>query len=110
MSRTWKDEHKSDGFHVGNRLERQARPADRKAKWVEANLVECVGVVEDFSIVFEPSGSPGHPSHFGTGYEPLCDECQVAEPEVKCYCRRCFLHDDPGGCLRFNDPLLEVLS
>lgn len=36
MSRTAKWEHKTDSWHVGHRLERKARPADRKVRWAEA--------------------------------------------------------------------------
>lgn len=38
MSNTAKWEHRSDGFHIGNRLERQARPAGARAQAFAADL------------------------------------------------------------------------
>jgi hypothetical protein len=38
MARTDKWEHRSDGFHIWHRLERQARPAGRDAQVFEADL------------------------------------------------------------------------
>lgn len=32
MAHTCKSEHRSDGFHIGHRLERQARPAGASAR------------------------------------------------------------------------------
>lgn len=79
MSRTLKAEHASDGWHVGCRLARQARPAGRVAVLVRDELVGDDGEGEDLVIHFEPA---------------------VVEPEdCGCWCRRCLLHDDCGGCL-----------
>jgi hypothetical protein len=38
MSRTAKWEHRSDGFHIGHRLERQARSAGRDLQAAQADL------------------------------------------------------------------------
>ena len=38
MSRTAKWEHRSDGWNITNRMERQARPAGRDAQVFEADL------------------------------------------------------------------------
>lgn len=38
MARTAKWEHRSDGFHIGNRLDRQARPSGRQAQAFAVDL------------------------------------------------------------------------
>jgi hypothetical protein len=38
MAHTTKWEHRSDSWHTGHRLERQARPAGRDAQVFEADL------------------------------------------------------------------------
>jgi hypothetical protein len=38
MSRTAKWEHRTDGWHIGHRLERQARPAGRDLERFQSDL------------------------------------------------------------------------
>ena len=38
MSRTFKDEHRTDGYHIGHRLERQARQPQRNRRAFAADL------------------------------------------------------------------------
>lgn len=94
MSRTTKTEYsKPDGWHLGHRLERQARPAGRVAALVEAELV-AEGDEDD---VLDMDQIP-------TVQEQM-DMWDDDQPEPRhntpCggWCRRCLLHDDPGGCL-----------
>jgi hypothetical protein len=84
MSRTTKTEWSTpDGWSVGIRLERQARPAGRIAGLVAAELAaEADG--PDLSIVFVP----------------VEDE----DEDCGCSCRRCLLHGDCGGCLTGHLP------
>lgn len=91
MSRTLKDEHKTDGWNVGRRLERQARSAGRMRAILEAEA-ECDGhdgeheelfAEWEQSLIFEddPWDLDGYTSPCG------------------CHCRRCLLHGDCGGCV-----------
>lgn len=38
MARTWKNEHHTDGMHIGWRIERESRPAGARAKAFYADL------------------------------------------------------------------------
>lgn len=89
MSRTLKDEHKSDGWNVGRRLARQSRPAGRMLAVLEAEDDGPEDFGEDLVVRFEAPEDPG-----AWDFEPWAsaDWCG-------CYCRRCLLHDDCGGCL-----------
>lgn len=41
--------------------------------------------------------------------EPYIPEPEPERPD--CYCRRCYLHDDPGGCLvAYAASLVEAAS
>jgi len=40
---------------------------------------------------------------------PAPDEAEMDDME-RCYCRRCLLHDDPGGCLRRQPADQELLD
>lgn len=47
MSRTAKWEHKTDSFHIGHRLERQARPAGRLLQIIDAELADAYSPAMD---------------------------------------------------------------
>lgn len=97
MSDTYKHEfHKPDGFHLGHRLARQARPAGRILAFLESEDMfgpEC----EDLFSFFPED-------YRETSRRVTVDECDGYTPvhrDSPCggFCRRCLLHDDPGGCL-----------
>lgn len=39
----------------------------------------------------------------GVPYVPESDDVAPSPEPTVCYCRRCFLHDDPAGCLIGGD-------
>lgn len=82
MSRTYKWEHRSDSWHVGHKLERQARPAGRIVRVLEAELAS----------MSEPEG----PDKFPTCFVPVMDEAPLVsdwDDDPFCYvCGRCTDH------------------
>lgn len=47
---------------------------------------------------------PAHPIPILVNGEPYIAPPEP-QPDPECHCRRCFLHDDPGGCLfKFPPP------
>lgn len=91
MSRTLKSEHRSDGFHIGHRLERQARPAGR----ILAQVAEFLG--NEFEDDDEPIVR-FEPQVLSFGDEVGGMTLHTSSP-CGGWCRRCLLHDDPGGCV-----------
>jgi hypothetical protein len=94
MSRTVKWEHASDSFHIGNRLERKARPAGRLLPVVAEELEHAAEEMEELLGAFPIKFIPAK-------LEPSNYPDDIHFPDSPCggYCRRCLLHDDPGGCL-----------
>ena len=97
MSRTLKREYSNpDGWHVGRRLERRARPAGRMLGILEAeaaaegddealdDLLALHAYEDELADVLAQPADDGP-----DGYNSRCG----------CYCRRCLLHDDCGGCV-----------
>jgi hypothetical protein len=89
MSRTYKDEHKTDGWNTGRRLERQARPAGRMLAILE---LERHAHGEDDELVLELEARQCFEDEEVTRPSPWDSDCG-------CYCRRCLLHGDCGGCV-----------
>lgn len=95
MARTTKWEHRTDGYHIGIRLERQARSAGRLVAVVEAELALDEEDDDEYAMCYVPAPTPE---------EEARDEREMYgywHPTSPCggWCRRCLLHDDPGGCL-----------
>lgn len=94
MSRTVKTEWSApDGWHVGRRLERKARPAGRMRAILEAER-EAHG--EDEELLEEWEAHRAYEDELAQWEATLPD---FDETWCGCYCRRCLLHDDCGGCM-----------
>lgn len=70
MSRTTKWEHRSDSWHVGHRLERQARPAGRILRVLEAEIDQGP---EPWDLCFIPQEA--EPETYDWDMDPFCYVC-----------------------------------
>jgi len=92
MSRTYKDEHKTDGWNTGRRLARRARPAGRMLQ-VLAVEDAAHGSDEELDDFLALQSYEDEMAEFLAR-----DDVDPWDVECGCYCRRCLLHGDCGGC------------
>jgi hypothetical protein len=74
------------------RVERRSRPAGRILDMVEAELCEEFGGAEPFDLCFVPADED--PASYD-----MWDDRPLHNTPCGGMCRRCLLHDDPGGCI-----------